>query len=67
MSQTALIQSLRAARVVPVVRMESAVHAETAVEWLRGAGIRIFGGHGLSSLLGSTRRWLSPADRRVRR
>jgi 2-dehydro-3-deoxyphosphogluconate aldolase / (4S)-4-hydroxy-2-oxoglutarate aldolase len=42
MSQTALIQGLRSARVVPVVRMQSAVHAETAVEWLRGAGIRIF-------------------------
>jgi 2-dehydro-3-deoxyphosphogluconate aldolase/(4S)-4-hydroxy-2-oxoglutarate aldolase len=37
-----LIQGLRSARVVPVVRMQSAVHAETAVEWLRGAGIRIF-------------------------
>jgi 2-dehydro-3-deoxyphosphogluconate aldolase/(4S)-4-hydroxy-2-oxoglutarate aldolase len=42
MSQTALIQRLRAARVVPVVRTQSAAHAETAVEWLRGAGIRIF-------------------------
>jgi 2-dehydro-3-deoxyphosphogluconate aldolase/(4S)-4-hydroxy-2-oxoglutarate aldolase len=42
MSQTALIQRLRAARVVPVVRTSTAAHAETAVEWLRAAGIRIF-------------------------
>ena len=42
MSQPALIQRLRAARVVPVVRTSSAAHAETAVEWLRAAGIRIF-------------------------
>jgi 2-dehydro-3-deoxyphosphogluconate aldolase / (4S)-4-hydroxy-2-oxoglutarate aldolase len=42
MSQTALIQRLRAARVVPVVRTGSAAHAATAVEWLQAAGIRIF-------------------------
>jgi 2-dehydro-3-deoxyphosphogluconate aldolase/(4S)-4-hydroxy-2-oxoglutarate aldolase len=42
MSQVALIEKLRAARVVPVVRMQSAVHAETAVDWLHGAGLRIF-------------------------
>jgi 2-dehydro-3-deoxyphosphogluconate aldolase / (4S)-4-hydroxy-2-oxoglutarate aldolase len=42
MSQAALIQRLRTARVVPVVRTRSVAHAETAVEWLRGAGIRIF-------------------------
>lgn len=42
MSQAALIQSLRQARVVPVVRTSSADHAATAVDWLRGAGIRIF-------------------------
>lgn len=42
MSQGTLIEQLRLARVVPVVRMRSAVHAETAVDWLRGAGIRIF-------------------------
>ncbi|HEY0423841.1 MAG TPA: bifunctional 4-hydroxy-2-oxoglutarate aldolase/2-dehydro-3-deoxy-phosphogluconate aldolase [Rhodopila sp.] len=42
MSQSALIQKLRAARVVPVVRTSSAAHAETAVQWLRAAGIRIF-------------------------
>jgi 2-dehydro-3-deoxyphosphogluconate aldolase/(4S)-4-hydroxy-2-oxoglutarate aldolase len=42
MSSIALIQHLRAARVVPVVRTTSADHAATAVEWLRAAGIRIF-------------------------
>jgi len=42
MSQTALIQRLRAAQVVPVVRMSSAIHAATAIAWLRDAGIRIF-------------------------
>jgi 2-dehydro-3-deoxyphosphogluconate aldolase/(4S)-4-hydroxy-2-oxoglutarate aldolase len=42
MSQTALIQHLRAAQVVPVVRTSSAEHAATAVDWLREAGIRIF-------------------------
>lgn len=42
MPQPALIQRLRAARVVPVVRTRSVAHAETAVEWLRGAGIRVF-------------------------
>jgi 2-dehydro-3-deoxyphosphogluconate aldolase/(4S)-4-hydroxy-2-oxoglutarate aldolase len=42
MSQTTLIQRLRAARVVPVIRTSSAAHAERAVEWLRGAGIGIF-------------------------
>ncbi|HEY4043134.1 MAG TPA: bifunctional 4-hydroxy-2-oxoglutarate aldolase/2-dehydro-3-deoxy-phosphogluconate aldolase [Rhodopila sp.] len=42
MSQVALIDQLRAARVVPVVRMQSAAYAETAVAWLRGAGIRTF-------------------------
>jgi len=42
MSSTELIQQLRAARVVPVVRTSSAARADTAVEWLRGAGIRIF-------------------------
>lgn len=38
----ALIQTLRAARVVPVVRTQKAEHAETAVHWLREAGIGIF-------------------------
>jgi 2-dehydro-3-deoxyphosphogluconate aldolase / (4S)-4-hydroxy-2-oxoglutarate aldolase len=42
MSQTALIQQLRAARVVPVVRTSTPEHAATAVAWLRDAGIRIF-------------------------
>jgi 2-dehydro-3-deoxyphosphogluconate aldolase/(4S)-4-hydroxy-2-oxoglutarate aldolase len=42
MSQNALIQLLRAARVVPVVRTGSAEHAATAVAWLREAGLRIF-------------------------
>ncbi len=37
-----LITTLRAARVVPVVRTSSARLAETAVTWLRDAGIRIF-------------------------
>lgn len=38
----ALTQTLRAARVVPVVRTQKAEHAETAVHWLREAGIGIF-------------------------
>lgn len=38
----AMLSKLRAARVVPVVRTRSAAHAETAVEWLRDAGLRIF-------------------------
>jgi 2-dehydro-3-deoxyphosphogluconate aldolase / (4S)-4-hydroxy-2-oxoglutarate aldolase len=42
MPQTALIQRLRAAQVVPVIRTASAIHAATAVAWLRDAGIRIF-------------------------
>jgi 2-dehydro-3-deoxyphosphogluconate aldolase/(4S)-4-hydroxy-2-oxoglutarate aldolase len=42
MSQALLIQQLRAARVVPVVRTNSAEHAATAVAWLREAGIHIF-------------------------
>src|ERR1700723_4252056 len=42
MSQIALINRLRAARVVPVVRMQTAAHAETAVIWLHEAGLRVF-------------------------
>jgi 2-dehydro-3-deoxyphosphogluconate aldolase/(4S)-4-hydroxy-2-oxoglutarate aldolase len=42
MSQQALIQHLREARVVPVVRTSTAAHAETAVNWLKQAGLRIF-------------------------
>ena len=38
----ALIETFRAARVVPVVRTQSARHAATAVQWLRDAGLRIF-------------------------
>ncbi|HVY15145.1 MAG TPA: bifunctional 4-hydroxy-2-oxoglutarate aldolase/2-dehydro-3-deoxy-phosphogluconate aldolase [Rhodopila sp.] len=37
-----LIQTLRDARVVPVVRTRDPAYAETAVGWLRDAGIRIF-------------------------
>ncbi len=37
-----LIQTLRAARVVPVVRTHDPAHAETAVGWLRDTGVRIF-------------------------
>ncbi len=42
MTKQELIERLRAARVVPVVRTRSAAHAATAVGWLRDAGIRIF-------------------------
>jgi 2-dehydro-3-deoxyphosphogluconate aldolase / (4S)-4-hydroxy-2-oxoglutarate aldolase len=42
MSQDALIQRLRTARVVPVIRTRSVAHAETAVDWLLDVGIRIF-------------------------
>jgi 2-dehydro-3-deoxyphosphogluconate aldolase/(4S)-4-hydroxy-2-oxoglutarate aldolase len=38
----ALLDTLRAARVVPVVRTHRARHAATAVAWLRDAGLRIF-------------------------
>jgi 2-dehydro-3-deoxyphosphogluconate aldolase/(4S)-4-hydroxy-2-oxoglutarate aldolase len=37
-----LLETLRTARVVPVVRTTSARHAATAVQWLRDAGLRIF-------------------------
>jgi len=37
-----LVHTLRAARIVPVVRTQTAEHAETAVRWLREAGLRIF-------------------------
>jgi 2-dehydro-3-deoxyphosphogluconate aldolase / (4S)-4-hydroxy-2-oxoglutarate aldolase len=37
-----LLATLRAARVVPVVRTLEARHAITAVQWLRDAGLRIF-------------------------
>jgi 2-dehydro-3-deoxyphosphogluconate aldolase / (4S)-4-hydroxy-2-oxoglutarate aldolase len=42
MSEHPLIGQLKAARVVPVVRMKSATHAATAVGWLYDAGLRIF-------------------------
>ena len=42
MPNTDLIATLRAARVVPVVRTSTAALAATAVGWLRDAGIRIF-------------------------
>jgi 2-dehydro-3-deoxyphosphogluconate aldolase/(4S)-4-hydroxy-2-oxoglutarate aldolase len=37
-----LLDTLRAARVVPVVRTHEARHATTAVQWLRDSGLRIF-------------------------
>jgi 2-dehydro-3-deoxyphosphogluconate aldolase/(4S)-4-hydroxy-2-oxoglutarate aldolase len=37
-----LIETFRAARIVPVVRTSTAARAATAVEWLKGAGITIF-------------------------
>jgi len=42
MADHPLIERLRAARVVPVVRTSSAQLAATAVAWLRDAGLRIF-------------------------
>lgn len=42
MSDHPLIATLRAARLVPVVRTRTAAHAATAVQWLRDAGLRIF-------------------------
>jgi 2-dehydro-3-deoxyphosphogluconate aldolase/(4S)-4-hydroxy-2-oxoglutarate aldolase len=42
MADHPLIERLRAARVVPVVRTASAQHAATAIGWLHDAGLRIF-------------------------
>jgi len=42
MTKAEMMQALRAARVVPVVRTSTAAHAATAIGWLRDAGIRIF-------------------------
>jgi 2-dehydro-3-deoxyphosphogluconate aldolase/(4S)-4-hydroxy-2-oxoglutarate aldolase len=42
MSSDTIIQTLRAARVVPVVRTQNARHAATAVQWLRDVGLRVF-------------------------
>jgi 2-dehydro-3-deoxyphosphogluconate aldolase / (4S)-4-hydroxy-2-oxoglutarate aldolase len=37
-----LLETLRVARVVPVIRTHQARHAATAVQWLRDAGLRVF-------------------------
>jgi 2-dehydro-3-deoxyphosphogluconate aldolase/(4S)-4-hydroxy-2-oxoglutarate aldolase len=37
-----MLETFRAARVVPVIRTQQTRHAATAVQWLRDAGIRIF-------------------------
>lgn len=37
-----LVDTFRAARVVPVVRTQATRHAATVVQWLRDAGLRIF-------------------------
>jgi 2-dehydro-3-deoxyphosphogluconate aldolase / (4S)-4-hydroxy-2-oxoglutarate aldolase len=37
-----LLDTLRAARVVPVIRTREPRHAATVVQWLRDAGLRIF-------------------------
>jgi 2-dehydro-3-deoxyphosphogluconate aldolase / (4S)-4-hydroxy-2-oxoglutarate aldolase len=42
MTTHSMLDTLRAARVVPVVRTQHARHAATAVQWLRDAGLRIF-------------------------
>jgi 2-dehydro-3-deoxyphosphogluconate aldolase / (4S)-4-hydroxy-2-oxoglutarate aldolase len=42
MTTQAMLDTFRAARVVPVVRTHVARHAATAVQWLRDAGLRIF-------------------------
>src|SRR5580704_15172958 len=42
MAQHPLLEQLRMARVVPVVRTHSAAHAATVVQWLRDAGMRVF-------------------------
>lgn len=42
MTTLALLETLRAARVIPVVRVQNAGHAVTAVQWLGDAGLRIF-------------------------
>ncbi len=42
MAKHPMLEALRAARVVPVVRMGNARHAATAVQWLHDAGLRIF-------------------------
>jgi 2-dehydro-3-deoxyphosphogluconate aldolase/(4S)-4-hydroxy-2-oxoglutarate aldolase len=42
MTELPLLQRLRTARVVPVVRTHATRHAATVVQWLRDAGLRIF-------------------------
>ena len=42
MTMHPLLEPLRSARVVPVVRTHATRHAATAVQWLRDAGLRIF-------------------------
>jgi 2-dehydro-3-deoxyphosphogluconate aldolase/(4S)-4-hydroxy-2-oxoglutarate aldolase len=42
MTDHPLLPTLRAARVVPVIRTHTTAHAATAVRWLREAGLRIF-------------------------
>ncbi len=42
MSDPSLLDRLRVARVVPVVRTRNARHAATGIAWLREAGLRIF-------------------------
>lgn len=42
MTMPPIIDRLRAARVVPIIRSRDADHARTAVAWLRDAGLRIF-------------------------
>lgn len=42
MAQHRLLERLRAARVIPVLRTRSAANAATAVHWLREAGIGVF-------------------------
>ena len=42
MTDTALLDRLRAVRVVPVVRTHSAAHAATGIGWLRAAGLTVF-------------------------
>ena len=39
---TGLMAQLRAARVIPVVRMKDRAHAGTGIGWLRDAGITVF-------------------------
>jgi len=42
MENQSLLSQLAAARVVPVIRTRATRHAATAVQWLRGAGLRVF-------------------------